>query len=326
VQLERLAPNGVNVIAIKNPSNNYVLYQIVNNSYFITLLRKRKTQMNHPIQSKSRINYETGEILDRCPRCNNLYFYNKKTKEIHYAMCNSYSCPYCAPVRLRRLRNAIHNVLSNHQHIRMFTFTIRNSQDFDKRLFIRLFRECFRRFLNSIRRCSKLSAAQRNFDYIRVSELTKKGFIHYHVFIFEYLPKQIVYRLWNKCIKLVFKSSKQSGWIDISHSFNASGAANYVSKYVSKSAGSVELRYNKYSHSRKLVLFKKHVKNPDWEFLNFRRRRSYLSYIASLSRLDFQIQLLYFDLYIDHTPPVPDDPRLFEIEKVVFPEFLAQSN
>ena len=251
--------------------------------------------------------------LTQCPRSIGYYLLNKHTGEFTNATCKSYSCPFCAPRRLFRLRSAIQQVLSSYKHIRMATFTFRTGNLKPTQQHVLQTSEVWRRFLNNIRRDQRFRESQRHFDYIRISELTVNGHIHFHVIISEFLPAKLVRSVWRHAIQTVTGRPGKNGFVKFTHSLNSKSAAIYVSKYVSKAAKEHSLRYRLYSHSKKWVLFQKKEKDPNWVFLNARLTSLNL-YTNVISSPDDVKSHIILDVYSDNPEYLTPLAELFEQE------------
>jgi hypothetical protein len=214
------------------------------------------------------------KLFDHCPNAEGLWLVNLKTGEYHEANCKSYSCPYCSTKKKQRLYSALRSYLSQFTNIKLFTFTIRSSLFASPELSVKPSSEIWRRFINNVRRCSFLSYEEKNFDYVRVSEYTKKGFVHFHVIVHTYLPLKILNNIWWTAINQVCHTKGRHGNIDISkHKHTSKSAAGYVCKYVLKSAVVCYLKHRLYSKSKSCILFKKKVSNGEWLFVNARNSR-----------------------------------------------------
>ncbi len=218
--------------------------------------------------------------LTRCPNCEGLFFVNKKSGVIINARCNKYSCPYCGRKRHMQLRFAIEKVLSNYNHIRLFTFTIRTNRNDDRQKHIKLFAEAWRRFITDIRRNKYLQRHQKNCQYLRVNEFTEKGFLHAHVFFLTFMPIRIIRAIWQHHVLKVFHKQGWNSNVQIKHSYNARKAGKYVAKYVSKGSLELNLKFSKYSKSSKIILFAKKSSSGEWLFINARRTDLILTHYA----------------------------------------------
>ena len=219
--------------------------------------------------------------LAHCERCNGLFFLNINSGEFLNANCKAYCCEYCGPKKAYRLQLAFTDYFKQFKHLRLFTFTFRTSifnNTFDVQ---KASSQIWRRFINNLRRSTSLSNFQKNVDYVRVIEFTRKGYPHFHVFFTEYLPVQVIRGLWNNAINTVCNTKGNNGNIDVSYSgpgakrgnhgnFTPESAAKYIAKYVLKSAQENPNRMRRWSKSGKIRLFPDKVSTNEWRFLNLR--------------------------------------------------------
>ena len=222
--------------------------------------------------------------LSQCPNCAGLFLLNKVERKIHALSCKAYRCPVCGPVKAYSLTNALEVCLSEYNHIRLFTFTFRTSIFKNAADCAANAGEIWRRFINNIRRNFSLSVHQRKFDYVKVLEFTKRGYIHFHCFVSEFLPWAIVQGIWNESINTVMDRSGKSGHLNIEHSYSATGAARYVAKYVLKTCQEKLSNLHVWSHSQGMVVFHKHQKNTEWHFVSLRSSNLNLSLFSIASQ------------------------------------------
>lgn len=216
-----------------------------------------------------------------CPRCGGLYFFNKNTGELVRAQCKAYKCDYCGERKVRRLKYALKEYLSQYQHIRLFTFDFRTDARNSGQLDVRTCQRVWHKFITELRRCKGLAPRIRKAGFIRFVELTKRGFPHYHVFFFEYMPIQVLRPLWQDCINFVLCQRRWNGNISIEVSdrdkrgkdkwlWSPEKAAYYAAKYVLKAAREDKFKGRLWSRSGRLPLFEKREQTGEWTFLNAR--------------------------------------------------------
>ena len=234
-----------------------------------------------------------NDKLLSCPRCQGLFFYNPDTSEILKMRCKTYACPYCGGKKAKSLELGIIKFLSNWKHIRLFTFTYRTGifkelsfQEINKKS-----SEIWHYFITYLRRYPALNKLQKQFDYIRVVEFTKKEFPHFHVFISQYLPWQVVQACWNSAINTVFESSGKNGHVDIKHSHNATSAGRYVVKYVMKAVREFPIgrSFRLYSKSSKVTLFETFKSSGKFYLLNCIHSQLDLSIIRVTAQHEFNL-------------------------------------
>jgi hypothetical protein len=244
--------------------------------------------LNPPLPNSSFIpeNYLPTKIYEKCPNAEGLWLVNINTGEYHEANCKSYSCPFCSVKKKQRLYSALQGYLSQFHNIKLFTFTIRSSLFPSPELSVKPSSEIWRRFINNVRRSKLLSFEEKNFDYVRVSEYTKKGFVHFHVIIHTFLPLKIINGIWWDAINQVCHTRGRHGNIDISkRKHTAKSSASYVCKYVLKSAVVCYLKHRLYSKSKSCVLFKKKESTHEWIFVNARHSPLDLEALSFSSQL-----------------------------------------
>jgi hypothetical protein len=250
--------------------------------------------------------------LAHCPRCDGLYFFNIHTGEHINGKCKAYSCDYCGPKKAYRLECALTEYFKQYSHLRLFTFTFRTSAldkcpDANKAS-----SEIWRRFIIDIRRSTSLSPFQRNVDYVRVLEFTRRGYPHFHVFMSEYMPIQVIQGIFNNAVNKVCGTKGTNCHIEVTYSgcsdarknkgnFTPERAAKYCAKYVLKSAKEKPENMRLWSKSSNVKLFPDKAFSCGWFFLNL--RSSFLN---------------LYELGITSQPPLPG-----EVNKLSFIEIVA---
>ena len=117
--------------------------------------------------------------VERCLRCDGLFFVNVITGEKVEARCKSYSCDFCGPKKAFKLECALEKYFS--KFMRMWTFNVRTHL-FDKHPDgIFAISEVWRRFITYLRRNNALSKKEQSFSYVKVLEFTKRNYPHFHV-------------------------------------------------------------------------------------------------------------------------------------------------
>jgi len=131
--------------------------------------------------------------------------------------CRRWACPHCGPRRIAHLTKKVIAAKPN----KLVTLTLRPS-DFESP------RDAYDKSRRSV---SKLTAKIRKeveeWEYLRVLEITKKGFPHYHLVVRgSYLDKDWLAAQWEKLTK---------AWIvDIRKIKGAHNTAAYITKYLHK--------------------------------------------------------------------------------------------
>ena len=233
--------------------------------------------------------------LTRCLHCDGLFFINVLTGEKISAKCKSYSCEYCGPRKAFRLEQALAVYFKQFKHIRMFTFTFRTTAFDNAGAENKAASEIWRRFVNNLRRCNSLVDAQKNVNFVRVLEFTKRGYPHFHCFFMEYLPIQVIQGLWNNAVNKILGSTGCNGNVNVSYSgpagknkgkpnFTAESAAKYAAKYVLKAAREKKDNMRLWSKSNSVSIFPSHISTGEWTFLNMRSSLLNLEELSVTSR------------------------------------------
>lgn len=207
-----------------------------------------------------------------CPNIRSyLTFVNTETGLQIPVPCNSYSCPFCGKIKARRLYNALFTYFKQFKIIRFWTFTISSDIGLDKKQHYKLFGEIWRRFINEIRRNVLFSKKQQNFQYVRVAEPHKSGYIHFHAIFTEYFPRDILQKLWDNLCKRLSGREKHTGTCIVKGIISTKNACRYISKYVLKSASILFKHQKKWTKSNKTGIFPKKVKQGEWIVIKFGR-------------------------------------------------------
>jgi len=189
--------------------------------------------------------------------------------------CNKYACPLHGWKRKYKLAKGITKFLQNFKRIRLWTLTISSKDINDQTLHYHTLSLAFRYFTTFVRRHKALSETEKSFQYIKVVDLHKNGFIHYHAFFDRFISIYKLIPLWQKAVNLAYKKLRPESMrtdlkiligcsIHAKSLFSAQKAANYIAKYVVKAAQKNHCRLNYYSKSTKISLFEKREKNGNW--------------------------------------------------------------
>lgn len=246
------------------------------NSAEETTTNRQESALNESITSINERNFRQKRALAaheqplkvcKCRRApHGIGMMNKKTGEIHPIRCKAYICDDCRGLKIHKLTNAIINFLKPHKYIRLFTFTVQNSDADDKVEFAKKFGIAWRHFMRNLRRSQFLSQEQRKVPFIRAVEYTKREYAHYHVFFTKYLPIHLLNEFWHAAVRYAYKDNRKST-INIKTSYHAEKAAKYVAKYVVKSckfSREFEFNFRRYSASGGVKLFEEVAKSDDW--------------------------------------------------------------
>lgn len=192
-----------------------------------------------------------------CEGCylNYLTVYNTRTGKSHKPHCKSYSCEKHGWKHAKRLQEAIEATVSEWDKIRFWTFTLSSKLFNAPEEHSKCLSKIWRYFVTELRRNKILSESDRKVDYIRVSEMHKSGYIHFHCFFNRYIHFSKIYALWLRATEVVLgRSDKVSGCYVVGNR-NAKTVAKYVSKYVTKLAKQKIKYANLYSTSGNITLF-----------------------------------------------------------------------
>lgn len=245
-----------------------------------------------------------------CSNCfsSKIGLYNRKTQKFIKPHCRTYTCPTHGWKKQADLRAGIEKWLSQFKHIRMYTFTIRNTGEYSNEDFNYLFTKVWHHFLVSLRRSKLLSTRERGVQYIKVYELHKLGTLHVHALMSEFIHWSRIQTIWEESIKVYFRISGKQGNVHIRGSRNAKSGARYVAKYVTKMAKEGLSKVRSWSKSGKVAIFAKRVSTGKWAIL----RKGSLDY--KLAKLGIPILVGRVSCVTENrriTPKKYEHPRLF---------------
>lgn len=224
-----------------------------------------------------------------CPHCHGYYLINQITGEICRLGCNRYDCSHCGKIKTWKFTKALKNYLSRFHTTKLWTFNVRTNKYHNNKYFNKYSSEVWRRFCNNLRRDKSLTDFQRKFQFIKVAEFTKAGFIHFHVVFNCYLDQRRVYYHWNNALSSVFEiplkynedgklGNNSLGGVNFVKRVNKQNLHKYLAKYLVKSCkdisedsgellGVERQRVRIYTKSYGIVFFpKKQGVNP-WLFV-----------------------------------------------------------
>lgn len=131
--------------------------------------------------------------------------------------CRRWSCRWCAAVKIKRLSWLCSRAKPN----RLLTLTVNNSLYANPREAFDATRAFVPELIRSLRKRFG------EIEYLRVTEVTAKGFPHYHLLVRSgYLPHAVVKSLW--------ESYTGATIVDLRPVTNSFGAYNYLTKYLTK--------------------------------------------------------------------------------------------
>jgi hypothetical protein len=203
----------------------------------------------------------------KCPNSsNNSYLLNQKTGKTIPIACGRWDCPVCGEKKLWRLKKAVYNVIKPWKYVRMMTLSLSSNYSLAPEEHYKLLQECWRRFITECRRTKTLRKDQRNFQFIRVPELHKSGYMHMHCIIDCFLRQQDLYIIWNHIIHETSKDPFLGGGVNLTALPGAKDGAMYITKYVSKLLSIESFITRRYSKSGEVILFHKTKSSGEWIF------------------------------------------------------------
>lgn len=262
-----------------------------------------------------------------CESTGGLRFYNTKTRQMFHVRCNTYACNMCGKTKIYKLQTALSAYFAQFDFIRLWTFTLSSDIGLSKVEHFKTMQKCWNVFLKELRRTKSISAEelsrteigcnpkkcnsinlsnlQRSVQFVKVLEMHKSGFIHYHAMFTEFIPRRAVDYLWRRAC---FKVTGISGYLANAHvtgsKQNSNKSAEYVlkqarasafkvGKYVSKSFTLIGARVRRWSRSEKCALFPKLAKGSgDFILLKYHSYHTFI-YLAS-SQVIEQVPELHF--------------------------------
>jgi hypothetical protein len=158
-------------------------------------------------------------VLNKCPKAQTLLGFSPD--EMSYVIaelpCQNWSCRSCAERKIRRLAALTRDA----KPTRMLTLTVDPGRWPSPRAAF----DGTRRQVNEL--LKKLRTKFGPIEYLRVTELTKKGFPHYHLLLRSgFIPHAVVKQLWNDLTGATIVDLRQ-----VKESFRA---YTYLVKYLSK--------------------------------------------------------------------------------------------
>jgi hypothetical protein len=251
-----------------------------------------------------------------CPKCSGFRLHNIYTHETIVLSCRTYGCPVCGPKKINRLRYYLRQKISSWNHIRLFTFTMTNRYHNTPEEHYKTLCLVWRYFITYVRRTLALSKRQRNFSYVKCPDLHKSGYIHFHAFFSEYMPRTVLNEIWEQACQKILSCDTHAGNVHAEGIYNARVAANYVTKYITKSLELAPFLLYRYSKSKDVKLFpaKKHSEGwlillPDSKISSCYFDAPLYSNLLSLeschkiSEVNQQIESLKLEFMANYTPP-----------------------
>jgi len=159
------------------------------------------------------------EPLGRCPKAQTLlgYLPDEQRYVISELPCQNWACRACAEVKIRRLAAMTRDA----KPTRMLTLTVNPARWTDPRAAF----DGTRRAVSEL--IKKLRVKFGSVEYLRVTELTKQGWPHYHLLLRSgFIPHAVVKQLWSDLTGAYIVDLKQ-----VRQTFRA---YTYLVKYLSK--------------------------------------------------------------------------------------------
>jgi hypothetical protein len=204
-----------------------------------------------------------------CERAKGIFFFDYTNKKIIKASCKAYICPTCGPRKISRFRTALQKYLNTFSFIRLFTFTQHTPDELNIEFQNKNMSKVWELFIKELRRSKKLTKKQKNAQYVRVVEFTERGYIHFHICFDTFLPILHLRELWNNALATIFPYYGNRGGINIKTIANSKHVANYLTKYMVKSAEKEFGNIRRWSKSNKISIFEKFVNPNEVYFLVF---------------------------------------------------------
>lgn len=159
--------------------------------------------------------------------------------KVHPMLCHSHYCEHCNKIRKAQLYTTLSRWAVK-RNLRFMTLTYSHEESPEK--IIKRFSSDWHKFIIYIRRAGHI------FNYFRVVEFTKAGYIHFHVLVDRSIPQYLISSIWHDI-------TSHSYIVDIRSRMKNQRAINYCLKYIMKSfKGSadlfVALGIRRYSFSR----------------------------------------------------------------------------
>lgn len=175
----------------------------------------------------------------------------------------------------------------------MWTFTISSQVliDLSPEKKMKICSEIWRRFTSRVRRSKLLSNHERNFQYVKVTELQQNGSPHFHCVFDRYIRRHIINSLWEKTILEIFDYNHKPGNAYVKGSFTSRKASHYVAKYLLKTIKEMKgnSKFRIWSKSNKSGIFPKKPFYSPWRYFNNRSGFLYLSILRATSHEKSQI-------------------------------------
>lgn len=202
-------------------------------------------------------------VMSECPS-HRFFLINTVSGARRAVTCRTYSCPDCGPKKIQKLYSAIKSYLETQKEIRFWTFTMKSEIFQDPQEHLQKLNSAWRYFITYIRRTKALSEYQRKFAFIKIPELHKSGYYHFHVFIDRFINREVVQKIWESVVQEKLHRQDHCAFSFVELLPNARIAAKYVTKYVLKLVRENSAIKRRYSKSNSIKLFKKIESSGNW--------------------------------------------------------------
>lgn len=236
--------------------------------------------------------------IKQIPKFQNKALLNIDTSELHELHCKSWSCPECAPKKAKRLYISMLNFFSQFKGVPLWTFTASPSI-YTPIEHAKLLQIAFHNFLKECRRNKLISPDKQKFKYVRLLELHKSGYVHYHLLSTHFVNFEILSELWRNALltagyvpSLPKFSNVNTKWIP-----NAKQAAKYVVKYVIKAVADFPAFISRWSKSNNTAVSTKYITKDNFMIVDLNSRNPLLKlYLYSYSeKAQKQLEFLLFE-------------------------------
>lgn len=189
------------------------------------------------------------------PKLQNKALLNCNSGEVHELNCKCWKCAECGPRKAKQLYATMCNFFKDSKAIPLWTFTA-SSSGLNEVQHSRMMQVAFHHFLKEARRNPILSSKAHKFKYVRILELHKSGFVHYHLLTDKAVPFSALQVLWEHACELAGFVNNGSKFCNVNTRWCDSprGAARYVVKYVLKAVVDFPAFISRWSKSRSTAI------------------------------------------------------------------------
>lgn len=199
-----------------------------------------------------------------CRNSNGFTIHNTRTGESFEANCNQYKCPDCGPIKIWRLKKHLVKYFQSWHRIRFWTFTMTSKMSKNEKEHYRQLAKAWYYFTTYLRRTKSLNKSQCGFSYVKVIEMHKSGYIHFHVCVDQYLPYEVVQNIWENACRKVLDCDGHVAQAYVKGNLDAKTSGFYITKYISKALSDIEARIRRWSTSHGVKIYPEKNKNKEW--------------------------------------------------------------